>query len=332
MTALPSRPIGATGLRLSEIGFGAATLGNLGRAVTDDDATATVDRAWERGIRYFDTAPHYGLGLSERRLGAALKNRPRAELVLSTKVGRLLEPNPSPTPLDDDGFVVPGDVLRAWDFTRDGVLRSIEGSLERLGVDHIDIAYAHDPDQHSPESGLQALEALAELRDQGVVRAVGVGTNAPHKVPGLFTPGLADVVMVAGRYTLLEQGGLRSALEPALAGGVAVVIAGVYNSGLLSRPWPPEQARYEYGPAPAEMLARARRLAEVCERHGTTLPAAAVELPLLHPAVVAVALGARDAGQLDANLDRHDKGVPSELWAELVELGLLDPGAVPARV
>jgi D-threo-aldose 1-dehydrogenase len=328
MTPLPSRPIGATGLRLTELGFGAATLGNLGRTMTDEDATATVDRAWERGIRYFDTAPHYGLGLSERRLGAALTGRPRAEFVVSTKVGRRLEPNPSPTPLDDDGFVVPGDVHRVWDFSRDGVRRSIDASLERLGLDHIDIAYAHDPDQHAPESGRQALEALADLRAEGVVRAIGVGTNAPHKVPGLFTPGLADVVMVAGRYTLLEQSGLRSALEPARAGGVAVVVAAVFNSGLLSRPWPPDDARYEYGPAPADMLARARRLAEVCERHGTTLPAAAVELPLLHPAVAAVALGARNAAQIDANLDRHDEGVPAELWSELVESGLLDPGAV----
>jgi D-threo-aldose 1-dehydrogenase len=330
MIRMASRPVGSSGLRLTEIGFGAATLGNLDRAMTDEDAEATVDRAWERGIRYFDTAPHYGLGLSERRLGAALRHRPRGEFVVSTKVGRLLEPNPNPTPLDDDGFVVPGDVRRVWDFTPDGVRRSIDASLDRLGLDHIDIAYAHDPDQHAPESGLRALEALAELREQGVVRAVGVGTNAPHRVPGLFTGGLADVVMVAGRFTLLEQGGLRSALEPGLATGVAVVIAGVFNSGLLSRPWPPDDARYEYGPAPAEVLSRARRLAEICERHGTTLPAAAVELPLLHPAVVAVALGARDAAQLDANLDRHEQGVPSELWTELVETGLLDPASLAA--
>lgn len=331
MTALPSRPVGTTGLRLTQIGFGASTFGNLQRVMTDEDAEATVERAWDRGIRYFDTAPHYGLGLSERRLGAALRHRPRDEFVLSTKVGRLLEPNPSPTPLDDDGFVVPGDVRRVWDFTFDGVRRSIDASLDRLGLDRIDIAYAHDPDQHAPESGLQALEALAALREQGVVRAIGVGTNAPHRVPGLFTSGLADVVMVAGRFTLLEQGGLHSALEPALANGVAVVAAGVFNSGLLSRPWPPDDARYEYGPAPAEMLSRARRLAGICERHGTTLPAAAVEFPLLHPAVAAVALGARGAAQLEANLDRHEQGVPSELWPDLLEAGLLDPAALAAR-
>ena len=330
MTAMASRPVGSGGPRLTEIGFGAATLGNLGRAMTDEDAEATVGRAWERGIRYFDTAPHYGLGLSERRLGAALKGHPRDEFVVSTKVGRLLEPNPDPTALDDDGFVVPGNLRRVWDFTRDGVRRSLDASLDRLGLDHVDIAYAHDPDQHAPESGLQALEALVELREQGVARAVGVGTNAPHRVPGLFTSGMADIVMVAGRFTLLEQGGLYSALEPARAAGVAIVIAGVFNSGLLSRPWPPDDARYEYGPAPAAMLARARRLAEICRQHRTTLPAAAVELPLLHPAVVAVALGARDVAQLDANLDRHHQGVPRELWRDLVRAGLLDPRAVEA--
>lgn len=331
MTRLPSHAVGSTGLRLTEIGLGTATLGNLGSPVTDEDAAALVDRAWERGVRYFDTAPHYGLGLSERRLGSALTGRPRADFVVSTKVGRRLEPNPRPTPLDDDGFVVPGDVHRVWDFSRDGVLRSLDESLGRLGLDHVDIAFAHDPDLHGPGSGRQGLEALAELREQGVVRAVGVGTNAPHRVPGLFTPGLADVVMVAGRFTLLEQGGLWSALEPARPGGVAVVVAGVFNSGLLSTPWPADDAWYEYGPAPAGMLSRARRLAEVCERHGTTLPAAALELPLQHPAVTAVALGARDAAQLDANLDRHERGVPSELWPDLVESGLLDPGAVAPR-
>ncbi|WP_166845410.1 aldo/keto reductase [Isoptericola sp. BMS4] len=323
-----SRPLGTSGLRLTELGLGASTLGNLGRAMTDEDAEALVRGAWDRGIRYFDTAPHYGLGLSERRLGAVLRQRPRDEYVISTKVGRLLEPHPRPTALDDDGFVVPGDVRRVWDFSRDGVRRSLDASLDRLGLDHVDTVYAHDPDQHSPDSGLRALEALAELRDQKVVRAIGVGTNAPHRVPGLFTSGLADVVMVAGRFTLLEQGALRSALEPARDAGVAIVVAGVFNSGLLSRPWPPDDALYEYGPAPAEMLSRARRIAEICRRHGTTLPAAAVELPLMHPAVTAVVLGARDSAQLDMNVDRHDQGVPAELWSDLVAAGLLEPAAL----
>src|SRR5665647_3031721 len=206
MTTLPTRVIEACGLRMSEIGFGASTLGNLHRAMTDDDAHAAVRHAWHRGVRYFDTAPHYGLGLSERRLGRALAEYPRAAFVVSTKVGRLLEPNPEPTALDDDGFVVPGDLRRVWDFSADGVRRSLDGSLTRLGLDHVDIVYAHDPDQFRAGAAREALEALAELRSQGVVRAIGVGTNAPDKIPDLFTSGLPDVVMVAGRYTLLEQG------------------------------------------------------------------------------------------------------------------------------
>ena len=329
MTTLPTRPLGSSGLRLSEIGFGASTLGNLHRAMTDDEALAAVEHAWQRGVRYFDTAPHYGLGLSERRLGQVLAGHARQDYVVSTKVGRLLEPRPEPTGLDDDGFVVPGNLRRVWDFSPDGVRRSLDSSLTRLGLDHVDIAYAHDPDQFRASAGQQALEALAELRSQGVVRAIGVGTNAPDKVPGLFTSGLADVVMVAGRYTLLEQGGLGSALEPARANGVAVVVVGVFNSGLLSRPWPAADARYDYAPAPQATIARARRLAEVCARRGTTLPAAAIAFPLLHPTVVGVALGMRSVEQIDSNLDDYAQGVPVELWDDLRESGLIDPAALP---
>ncbi|MBN9328081.1 MAG: aldo/keto reductase [Cellulomonas sp. 73-145] len=330
MTPLPSRALGGTGLRLTEVGFGASTLGNLHRAMSDEDATAAVEQAWGRGVRYFDTAPHYGLGLSERRLGRALAAHPREQYVLSTKVGRLLEPNPTPTELDDDGFVVPGDLHRVWDFSADGVRRSLDESLTRLGVDHVDIAYAHDPDQLSDRAGLEALEALAGLREQGVVRAIGVGTNAPDRVPGLFTSGLADVAMVAGRYTLLEHAALATALEPARANGVAVVVAGVFNSGLLSSPWPGDDARYEYAAAPPATIRRARLLADACRRHGTTLPAAAIAFPLLHPAVAGVVLGMRTVDQVDANLDRYRAGVPDELWDDLCDQGLVDPAAVAA--
>lgn len=329
MTALPTRRIGPSGVRLSEIGFGASTLGNLHRVMTDDDASAAVRHAWQRGVRYFDTAPHYGLGLSERRLGRALAEHPRDEFVVSTKVGRLLEPNPEPTELDDDGFIVPGDLRRVWDFSPDGVRRSLDSSLTRLGLDHVDIAYAHDPDQFRDSAGRESLEALAELRSQGLVRAIGVGTNAPEKIPGLFTSGLADIVMVAGLYTLLEQGGLASALEPARVHDVAVVVAGVFNSGLLSSPWPADDARYDYIQAPPETIARARLLAKACTRHGTTLPAAAIAFPLLHPAVVGLALGMRSIEQIDANLDRYEQGVPSTLWEDLRDSGLIDPAALP---
>jgi D-threo-aldose 1-dehydrogenase len=328
MTGLPTRPLGSTGLRLTEIAFGAASLGNLYRVTTDEEAAGAVARAWDCGMRYFDTAPHYGLGLSEQRLGRALARYPRDEYIVSTKVGRLLEPNPHPTLVDTDGFEVPGDLRRIWDFSRDGVRRSLDDSLRRLGTDHVEIVYAHDPDQFREGAAREALEALAQLRSQGVVRAIGVGTNAVDELPELFRDGLIDVVMLAGRYTLLEQGGLRTALEPALAAGAGIVAVGVFNSGLLSVAWPASDAKYDYGQAPPDLIARARQLAAVCERHGTTLPDAAIAFPLLHPAVSSVAIGMRTAAQVDSNVARYERGVPGELWADLVDSQLIDPSAV----
>ena len=290
-----------------------------------------VTQAWESGIRYFDTAPHYGLGLSERRLGEALADYPRDEYVVSTKVGRLLEPNPKPTELDDDGFVVPGDIRRVWDFSPDGVRRSLDDSLRRLGMDHVDIVYAHDPDQFNEGAARQALEALAELRSQGVVRAIGVGTNTADQLADLFRDGLLDVAMLAGRYTLLEQTGLAAALEPARAAHASIVAVGVFNSGLLSAARPAPDARYEYAPAPAEVLVRAGRLADACERHGVTLPDAAIAFPLLHPAVSSVTLGMRSAEQVRVNVERYRRRVPDELWADLVAEDLIDAAAGSPR-
>jgi D-threo-aldose 1-dehydrogenase len=325
---LPTRPLGSTGLQLTEIAFGAASLGNLYRATPDEEAFAAVERAWDCGIRYFDTAPHYGLGLSEHRLGRALASYPRDDYIVSTKVGRLLERNPNPTPRDTEGFDVPGDLRRVWDFSRDGVRRSLDDSLRRLSIDHVEIVYAHDPDQFREGAAREALEALAELRSQGVVRAIGVGTNAVDELSELLLDGLLDVVMLAGRYTLLEQGGLRTVLEPALAAGAGVVAVGVYNSGLLSTAWPASDAKYDYGQAPPELVARARQLAIVCERHGTTLPEAAVAFPLLHNAVSSVAVGMRSVEQVASNVARYEHGVPAELWADLVDSELIDPAAV----
>ncbi len=325
---VPTRALGSTGLRLSEIAFGAASIGNLYRAVSDEEAAGAVERAYERGIRYFDTAPHYGLGLSERRLGQALARYPRDEYVISTKVGRLLVPNPNPMPRDDDGFDVPGDVRRQWDFSRDGVRRSLDESLQRLGTDHVEILYAHDPDQFREGAAREALEALAELRAQGVVGAIGVGTNVVDELAELFRDGLLDVAMLASRYTLLENGGLRTVLEPALAAGGGVVVAGVYNTGLLSTSWPASDARYNYDQAPPELIERARQLAAVCDRHGTTLPAAAIAFALLHPATSSVAIGMRTADQVDSNVERYQEVVPKDLWADLVDAHLVEPAAV----
>jgi D-threo-aldose 1-dehydrogenase len=326
---LGTRPLGSTGLALTELAFGAASLGNLYRATSDEESSSAVARAWECGMRYFDTAPHYGLGLSEHRLGRALASYPRDEYIVSTKVGRLLERNPNPTPSDTDGFEVPGDLRRVWDFSRDGVRRSLDDSLRRLGTDNVEIVYAHDPDQFREGAAREALDALAQLRSQGVVRAIGVGTNAVDELPQLLRGGLIDVVMLAGRYTLLEQGGLRSVLEPALEAHASIVAVGVFNSGLLSTAWPASNAKYNYDQASPDLVARARQLAIVCERHGTTLPQAAIAFPLLHPAVTSVALGMRTAQHVDTNVARYERPVPKELWDDLISSHLIAPASVP---
>jgi D-threo-aldose 1-dehydrogenase len=328
MSSLPTRALGSSGVRLTEIGFGAASIGNLHHATTDDVAFGAVTQAWVDGIRYFDTAPHYGLGLSERRLGVALAGYPRDEYVVSTKVGRLLERNPDPTPLDDDGFVVPGDLRRVWDFTRDGVRRSLDESLLRLGLDHVDVVYAHDPDQFRESAAREALASLAELRAEGMIRAIGVGTNTTEQLTELFSEGLLDVVMLAGRHTLIDRAGLGAALQPALEAGAGIVAVGVFNSGLLSTPRPGAGAWYDYAPVPPEILERALRLATVCEHAGTTLPDAAIAFPLRHPAVTSVTLGMRSAEQVHDNVERYRRGVPAHLWAELVAADLVDASAV----
>jgi len=319
---LPKRP-----LRLSELSLGCAQLGNLYRAITDEQADATVDAAWEQGIRYFDTAPHYGLGLSERRLGAALSGRPRNEYLLSTKVGRLLEPLSPPGMLDDGGFDVPATHRRVWDFSRDGIVRSLEESLERLGMDHVDIAFLHDPDEHRREVLDTAYPALEDLRAQGVVSAIGAGMNQTAMLADFARHTDMDIFMLAGRYTLLEQSALDDLLPLCKQGGIGVVAAGVFNSGLLSRSTPEADARYNYDNAPRELVARARRLAEVCERHGTSLPAVALAFPLAHPSVVSVCVGARSADQIQRNIELFRLGVPQDVWPALKEAGLVRPDA-----
>lgn len=327
MTASPSPVLAALPM---PIGFGGASVGNLRRAISDVDADAAIHRAWARGIRYFDTAPHYGLGLSELRLGATLPSFDRDEYFVSTKVGRLLEPRPEPLPLDDDGFVVPGDLMRVWDFSLQGVRRSVHESLERLGTDHFDILYAHDPDQAHPTAARAGLEALATLKAEGLVRAIGVGTNSVTGLVDYIEAGLLDVVMLANRWTLLDHDDALPVMAAAERCGVAIVAAGVFNSGLLARPRPAGDAHYDYQSAPRDILAKAHRLADVCEAHGVDLPTAAIAFPLLQPAVRSVVLGMRSAEDIDSNLDRFETAVPAALWGDLEAEGLLAPGAVPA--
>jgi D-threo-aldose 1-dehydrogenase len=321
--SLPRGRLPKASIALSELSLGCAQLGNLYREVSDRDARATVDAAWELGIRYFDTAPHYGLGLSERRLGEALTGRPRSEYVLSSKVGRLLEPLPAADGLDDEGYAVPRTLRRVFDFSRDGIRRSLAESLARLGIDQLDIAYLHDPDDHIPDVLATGFPALAELRAEGAVTAIGAGMNNSAPLARLVRETDIDVVMVAGRYTLLDQRSLDDLLPACEERSVAVVAAGVFNSGILARSEPPAHAKYNYTDAPAELLERAQTIARVCEQHGTTLPAAAIAFPLAHPAVVGVCVGARSPEQIQRNAARYAEEIPAELWAELKAKGLL---------
>lgn len=310
------------GPELTEIGLGVAQFGNLYRETTDAEARGAVDAAWERGIRYFDTAPHYGLGLSERRLGAALAERPRDEYVVSTKVGRLIVDNPGGADdWDDQGFRVRASQRREWDFSRDGIRRSIDDSLERLGLDRIDIAYLHDPDEHWAEASTAGIDALVELRDQGVVGAIGAGMNQAAMLAEFVRRCDVDVMMVAGRYTLLDRSAEEELLPLALERGVGIVAAGVYNSGLLSSPNVPDDAKLDYAPAPAEVIAEARRVAAICEQHGATLPDAAVQFALRHPAVVSVVLGTRTAAQAHSGVDRYSVPLGDDLWAAIDDRG-----------
>lgn len=308
-------------LGLGRVGFGAAHLGNLHEAVTDEDAAAAIDAAWDAGIRYFDTAPHYGIGLSERRLGAALAGRPRDEFAISTKVGRALIPTPERAgKFDDHGFRTPAIYRRAWDFSRDGILRSIDESLARLGVDDLEIAFLHDPDEHWEQASSEGIDALIELRDQGVVGAIGVGMNQ-SAMPAEFVRRCdIDVVMVAGRYTLLDRSAEADLLPAAEARGVAVIAAAVYNSGLLSRADVPADALFDYAQAPTRLVERARRMAEVCRRHGVTLPDAALQFPLRNAAVSSVVVGLRSPGQVADTIHRESVPIPDALWAELEEV------------
>ena len=322
-----TRTINGTGVSITEIGFGAAVIGNLYRETSDQAAEEAVYAAWQTGVRYFDTAPHYGLGLSERRLGQALKGFPRDEFVVSSKVGRLLVPNPRPTGRDNAEFAVPDDLRRQRDYSRDGVLRSIEATLARTGLDRLDVVYVHDPDDYWQQAVGEAIPALADLRTQGVLGAIGVGMNQSPMLARFLRETPVDVVMIAGRYTLLAQDALDGALAAAATEGKSVVAVGVFNSGILSRPRAEPGSKFDYEDAPAEVIARANRIAEICEQHGTSLPAAAIAFPLAHPCVVNVTLGMRSAAEVQQNVDAYNTHVPAGLWSDLRAAGLLRPDA-----
>jgi D-threo-aldose 1-dehydrogenase len=313
---------------MTTLGFGGAVIGGLHRWVDEDTAIDAVNTAWDLGIRYYDTAPHYGLGLSERRIGKALASRPRAEYTISTKVGRLLVPNPSPAGRrDTEGFDVPADYLRQWDFSAAGVHRSLESSLDRLGVDRIDIVFIHDPDNHWEQAVDEAYPALHELRAQGMVTSIGAGMNQWQMLERFVRETEVDTLMLAGRYTLLEQTALDTFLPLCVERKVSIMAAGVFNSGLLAVDRPPAAANYNYEAAPSALHARALRIGEVCLRHGVSVPQAAMAFVAAHPAVASVVVGARDAAQITRNVELFAQPVPASLWPELVDSGLLRPDA-----
>ncbi|HCT76327.1 MAG TPA: aldo/keto reductase [Micromonosporaceae bacterium] len=320
--------LGRSPVVVTPLGFGAASIGNLYRHVSDEQAASTVDAAWQAGIRYFDTAPHYGIGLSERRLGKGLSAYPRDSYTLSTKVGRILVPDASGADRSDldNGFDVAATHRRVWDFSADGVRRSLETSLDRLGLDRVDIVLIHDPDESpDPAAGVRdAYPALDELRRQGTVGAIGVGSKDPGVLASFAEETDVDVLMIAGRYTLLEQPALDHTLPTCERRGISVLNVGVFNSGLLAVPMPDESRTYEYGAVPAEMLRRARAIAEICDRYRTTLPQAAIAFAAAHPAVASVVIGAGKPDHIQRSAQWHDAPKPpSELWAELVAKGLL---------
>ena len=304
------------------VGLGGAPMGNLLGEVSEADAVATVNAAWDEGWRYFDTAPHYGLGLAEERLGAGLRGKPRDEFVLSSKVGRIIY-SADTAALDDEGFAINTTRRRRWDFSRDGVLRSIENSLQRIGTDRLDVVFVHDPDDHYEEAVATAFPALIELRDQGVIGAIGSGMNQTAMLTRFVNELDIDVIMLAGRYTLIDPDGLDDVLPACLANNVQVVAVGIFNSGLLSQPRPTPGATFNYEPAAQALVDKANKLADLCESHGVTLPAAALAFPLAYPAVAGVAVGCRTPAEVHTNAALSRTQVPTELWADLKSAGLL---------
>jgi D-threo-aldose 1-dehydrogenase len=312
----PSR-LKSRGIELPALGFGGAQLGNIFRETTEDEASRAVAEAWRSGFRYFDTAPHYGLGLSETRFGDFLGGYARSEFVLSSKAGRILDPTPEQAHLTDEFFEVPRDTERRFDFSRDGVFRSIESSLARLKMDYLDIAYLHDPDDYESDALSSGVEALCELRDQGVVRAVGAGMNQAEMLTRFVSETDVDVVMVAGRLSLIDRRATEELLPAAGEKGVAVVVAGVYNSGLLSKEIIPDNPHFDYQEVPESMLALARRAQAFLADAGVSLPAAALQFPARHEAVTSIVVGARTAEQVTATLARWEARIPEKTWSEL---------------
>jgi len=298
-----------------------APLAGLFEAVPDEQALAVIERSWVAGIRFYDTAPLYGYGLAEMRVGKVLRHKPREEFTLASKVGRLLRADAPPEP--GQAYVGTPQVNPVFDFSYDGVMRSVEESLERLGMERIDILHIHDPDDHYDAALDGAYRALDRLRTDGVIGAVGAGMNQAEMLTRFAREANFDCFLLAGRYTLLDQVALKELLPVCLDRGVAIIAGGVYNSGILADPKP--GSHYNYEAAPADLIDRAQRIAAVCARHGVPLKAAAIQFPLGHPAVTCVVVGCRSRPQLDESIAMFELTIPAAMWQELKHEGLLAP-------
>ncbi len=317
--------VGRTGVSVDRLGFGSASIAGLYSQVTDDEARRMIEHAWEVGVRHFDTAPLYGYGQAERRLGSFLRHQARDSYVLSTKVGRLLRPATADELSAQAIFDGAPPERPEWDFSRDGILQSLDRSLGRLGVERIDIVYIHDPDDHWEAAIGSAYPALHELREQGVIGAIGAGMNQAEMLARFVREADMDVLLCAGRYTLLDQSALTELLPLCDERGVSVVMGGIMNSGVLADPR--ADARYDYREVPADRLAQAQRIRAVCERNEVPLRAAAMQFPLAHPAAASVLAGVRQPAHLDEYLTGMRLEIPDRLWADLRDEGLLDARA-----
>ena len=319
--ATDTAEIGRTGLRVSRLGLGGVALSGAPpatdpqRPTPEDEGVALIRRSLALGLTYLDTAPMYGVGQSEARYGRALRGVPRDSFVLSTKVGRVLRPGAAGQP-----------PTWAFDFSAAGVRASFESSLTRLGLERVDILFVHDPDDHHAQAVAEAFPVLMELRAQGKVKAIGAGMNQWQMELDFARRGFCDCFLLAGRYTLLDQSALAEFLPYCLEQGIAVVAGGPYNSGILAV-GPREGATYNYRPADAGMMEKARRIAAVCARHEVDLRAAALQLVVAHPAIVSVIPGARSIAEVEENVTLLERPIPVGLWAELKDAGLLDPAA-----
>lgn len=331
MNAINIRKFGRVGFDITDMGFGAAPIGNFLRPIPEAEAGAMVERAWDAGMRYFDTAPYYGHGLSELRLGHYLRWKPREQFVVSSKVGRVLKAARKET-IDFKPWVDAAPFKPRFDYSYDGTMRSFEDSLQRLGLGYIDILFIHDADVFTHGAEMQKVyfkqamdgcyRALIELREQGLVKAIGVGVNNWEVMLDFMKAGDFDTLLVAGRYTLLEQESLNELLPLCERRGTAIVIGGGFNGGILATGAVPG-AKWNYAPAPAPIMEKVKKIEAVCARHNVPLPAAALQFLLAHPAVASHVPGTRNVQQMNQNLELVAHPIPAAFWQELKTEGLL---------